>query len=377
MMLLATNTACLIVLVAAVEMALVVAAGGATTTADISLIMCADEGTYSGVSETKYIVEKLTNLKNVSGHFPFCSSAIEGYLYGQPVAVLTTGIGHDHSAMCMVNALTNFGGKIREVLYMGTSGWTPIPDGVLTPDCKRTQRTDINQPGDLCVSAASTNWACHFAPWTPQLNASACHRPNVYGHDRSDIFGQCSFAGSTLLAEEVQEAARDASSPVSWPVMSAALQILTNRYWTAMGGPDPTVRHAPRILGPSQCLEASSYALWSGVPGDILCREYTRNVIQGSDAVTCVAAMEAVGWMEAIARAPAHFRPPFANIRGLSNYDHQALVEKPDGIWAEVQWGSSEEEETFTKLGYAHAIKTSNTIVLKLFEKRMRQSRSD
>eukprot|EP01012_Entosiphon_sulcatum_P011842 TRINITY_DN17336_c0_g1_i1.p1 TRINITY_DN17336_c0_g1~~TRINITY_DN17336_c0_g1_i1.p1 ORF type:complete len:400 (-),score=85.74 TRINITY_DN17336_c0_g1_i1:111-1232(-) len=357
----------------------------AVLSASQSVIMTADPGGFSGVAENQYIKDAMTNLVNITTQLPFCVEAFSGSLYGAPALLVTTGIGHDHATMCMVNVLQAFhdppNTTLKEVIYLGTSGWSPRPGGVLTAPGCTPQGPDTTLPGDVCVSAATTNWDCHMCTWNISAPPTVCQLPPCHGHFQDDVFGGCSFVGNTDLATEVVTSSKSAVLPPVDDVLGG----FVGKYWDMMStgtGLQYQVRHTPQVYDFRQCAEAGSYTFWSSLPYEMLCREYLSHIISTKILkhstpqqmpVVCVAAMEAPGWMAVLLRAAQARNEapiPFVNVRGASNYAHRPLTKVNNNWIEEMEWITPDEDLNLTIEGYRFAVRTSSEIVLSLYRQR-------
>jgi len=106
-----------------------------------------------------------------------------------------------------VQELLHCGNQIADIIYVGTSGWSPQNGGVLSvipyerelsslsgssqklPTGSATVREGgcesanpsraVNRIGDVCLSSGSVNWACKMAKYTEECgwNDDACFLP--------------------------------------------------------------------------------------------------------------------------------------------------------------------------------------------------------
>eukprot|EP01012_Entosiphon_sulcatum_P025665 TRINITY_DN31008_c0_g1_i1.p1 TRINITY_DN31008_c0_g1~~TRINITY_DN31008_c0_g1_i1.p1 ORF type:complete len:378 (+),score=40.13 TRINITY_DN31008_c0_g1_i1:156-1136(+) len=325
----------------------------------------------------------MTSLENIAPQLPFCVDAYTGNLFGRPALLVTTGIGHDNSTMCMLNVLQVFHippqSTIREVVFLGTSGWSSRPGGILTAPGCTAQGPDTIIPGDICVSAATTNWDCQQCTWNSSVSPDVCQYPSCSGHFETAHFnGGCNSWGDTTLAAEVVHAAKAANLPT----VNDVLRGLVSKYWDSMSrgtGVQYQTRNAPQVFDYHQCAEAGSYTYWLGLPYEMSCRQYTAAAIAASvprnepqKPVICVSAMEAPGWMSVLVRA-AQARGqkiPFVNVRSASDYAHRPLYQS-NGLWVEDgSWITPGEAMNMTIEGYHYAVRTSSEIVLSLYRQR-------
>jgi len=362
-------------------------ARGPPPTPGFTVIMTADQGTFSGASEAFYIMRALAKATNISRSLPFCLEGYEGLVATQPALVVMTGIGIMQAAMCMENILERYQERIERVFFLGTSGWSPLRGGVTgSPTCSPREGR-VNRIGDVCISAASTNWDCHFCDSLAAPGDTVCQLPPCHDHGRADIFGPCTALGSPDLSNSLL---RHAAS-MKFPDMGPKLSGLVDSYWevTSQGTGQPyTVPRTVSVLGPTQCAEATSSTMWSGLPNEMLCRQYLgpllRNAAPGpgesdfitalrenvTEAVTCVGAMEGAGWMPVLLRwqaARAGRRVPFVNVRAASNYVHKPL-HWDDPRWRELAWLPPTEMAQFVTEGYQYAVATASSVVLQFLQ---------
>eukprot|EP00993_Chasmostoma_nieuportense_P001355 NODE_2244_length_1238_cov_33.255626_g2133_i0.p1 GENE.NODE_2244_length_1238_cov_33.255626_g2133_i0~~NODE_2244_length_1238_cov_33.255626_g2133_i0.p1 ORF type:complete len:256 (+),score=34.49 NODE_2244_length_1238_cov_33.255626_g2133_i0:394-1161(+) len=231
---------------------------------------------------------------------------------------------------------------------------------------------------------------------------SASLRTAINKAQRS-CFGTCSFRGHTTLAKELLAAAH------TWPPTPLPNQLrrFVKQYWKTTQASTKvaySLRKAARVLNFGQCSEASSNTMWAGVKDDAQCRrsiskltgsnhsaatllklrgllnnkveEWCRKVERALHVgqISCVAAMEAVGWMAAFLQTPGP-SIPMVNIRGMSNYDH-VPVKLQGGQWIEEPgWLSPAQDKEMVRLGYAQAIESTSALLLHLFDlRRQRES---
>eukprot|EP01064_Diplonema_japonicum_P023751 TRINITY_DN34169_c0_g1_i1.p1 TRINITY_DN34169_c0_g1~~TRINITY_DN34169_c0_g1_i1.p1 ORF type:complete len:380 (+),score=43.63 TRINITY_DN34169_c0_g1_i1:48-1187(+) len=354
----------------------------------LSLVMTADPGYYSGVSEGKYILANMTNQANISTALPYCAEAVEGLVSTVPVSLVTTGIGHDAASGCMISVIGYYKARnveIKDVIYIGTSGWSPKVGGMFNPEtdpeCKAPVVPDASQlvnVGDVCISPVSFLLNCGFCEWNEGFEGGQCASPACASHDQSTVFGQCDFyTPDTQLSDQLIAA----SKQVRFPAMNNKLSGYVGKYWAATwqglgisssSTPTPT----PTIHDYNSCGEAASYNLWKGLPKDFQCRKYLANILSKMHGkavtpseVTCVSAMEGPGWMRWLLKeATQGGNIPFVGLRGASNYDSWPLVRAADGkMTTDNNWLPGNGTEDFTLEGYHYAIRTTTSIVLQHF----------
>ena len=255
----------------------------------LSVIMTADPGGMVGLGECDVIEAELKDTWLEPDGLYFCDRILHGTLYGQPVLLVTTGIGHDHASVCMSDLLRVFEVQLKDIFFLGTAGFSPRRGGVLDPDhCGSDGALGggaaddaLVTLGDVCVSPWSTNWDCQRCVWSSEpTSGTVCQRPLCSMHGREDLFGElvCTFWGSersNALADEVYAAAESAALPTPPDALMARI----TRYWEAMGrgtGKDylSALRRTNKALDYRVCSELSSNTFWSGAPFDYLAREY-------------------------------------------------------------------------------------------------------
>lgn len=391
----------------------------------ISIILTADPGGMVGLAEGDVVRAALEDVWEPAKEERleiFCSGLTHGVLFGFPVVLVTTGIGHDHASVCMSYLLERYdlpsmGRRIREVFFIGTAGFSPRRGGILDPnDCSETQGGQQHDDGlvllgDVSVSPFSLNWDCQKCVWDSVSAdasleeflqySSVCRKPDCTVHGQENLFGEfvCDFwSGETNLADEVLAAAETAKLPDA----PDRLRALTERYWQAMdSGSGRSYRQflpkSNRVIGYTVASEASSNTFWEGAPFDWLGREYTAQVtnrafhvmaardgvappanISASDTV-CVSSMEASGWMSVLALRRYYMGSkvpyiPWVNLRGAADYTHQPIRRDSLGRWVnDDKWLKDQSDVTdLQTLGYRHAIYTSSELLLHVFRLRNR-----
>mmetsp|Transcript_59942 Transcript_59942/g.135588 ORF Transcript_59942/g.135588 Transcript_59942/m.135588 type:complete len:458 (-) Transcript_59942:199-1572(-) len=368
----------------------------------ISIILTADNGDMVGTSESGQIKALMTDLhgEEYDQERLFCQEALHGYLFGQNTMIITTGIGHDRAALCLRSILAHYHKSTKEILFLGTGGFSPARGGILNSDeCDSASpavRTEIVPLGSVCVSPLTTNWDCHKCVWPSSVH-SACAPPPCTLHDRADLFGDwgCSYYTTPSLADEVL----DASNDLALPLPSSTLRALEAKYWQKMangtGESYQVGTLQPKVLPYTVCAETTSNTFWVGTPYDELGRDYVALVINSAlesdlyldnppalslaaratkrDTV-CVSAMEGTGWMEVLALEEVYLKYdkiPAVNIRGAADFVHPPLMRRPDGTWREDSaFVEDLAGDVMTVQGYDLAIQTTSAIVINLFRVR-------
>eukprot|EP01060_Flectonema_neradi_P039924 TRINITY_DN8957_c0_g3_i1.p1 TRINITY_DN8957_c0_g3~~TRINITY_DN8957_c0_g3_i1.p1 ORF type:complete len:388 (+),score=54.69 TRINITY_DN8957_c0_g3_i1:82-1245(+) len=363
-----------------------------------SIIATADPGGFSGVSEGKYILGNMTNTENITQALPYCALAVEGQIYGVDVTLITTGIGHDNSAACMENVVTYYIGTlgIKDVVYLGTSGFSPVMGGVFESSqfkagCSEGSSRKLGdikptRIGDICISPISLLNGCGFCESNDESFNGQCTSLKCSGRNQSDVFGKCSFSPKQNSASfDLANSYIAASQQALFPDRPQRIEDYASSYWgqvlqgLGIMGDVPTDLQ-PTIYNYTMCAEAAEYDLWTGLPKDQLCREYTSQVIDNAinsastaNDVTCVSALEGPGWMKILLNEAATGGPiPFTGIRAHSDYVYWPMVRDPstghlvsNDSWCPPSLGTLND---FMVQGYRHAINIATTIVLKHFE---------
>ncbi|KAF8058359.1 PSMD9 [Scenedesmus sp. PABB004] len=326
--------------------------------AGTTALFVADPGTFSATPEAAFYLANLKNNVTLPSGAAACPEVVRGKLLRQDVVVVLTGIGPMASAVCIFDVLQQCGKLIKDVIYSGTSGWSPQLGGVINNgSCNAANGNGkITRLGDVCVSPLSVNWDCRQASWqqTSTGHPNQCTFPeqNPPGPASSDLFGVCMFPNATYgLANEVARNGRDAGKAGTLPIRNAVLQSLEEEYWTQMskgtGINYPVLKPnaAPRVWGNRECMEIDSQYFFSGAPWEMVARSYvaeTMNAAFGSTDfnqtnVIAVSAMEAIGLSMAVQRynglSGANRRIPFTVVRGMSNWLHTPLIYKGNGDW--------------------------------------------
>ena len=178
----------------------------------ISLIMTADPGDMVGLSERRVLEDQLEDKWAEAEGLFFCNRILHGTLQGQPVLLVTTGIGHDHASVCMSDLLRAFDHSLKDIFFLGTAGFSPRRGGILDPDaCDEpigggAADDALVTIGDVCVSPFATNWDCQRCVWSSEPSSgTVCRRPLCSVHGREDLFGEARtsttnpfFATSTI-----------------------------------------------------------------------------------------------------------------------------------------------------------------------------------
>ena len=388
----------------------------------LSLILSADPGDMiGGFSEAAVLLDVAHDLEaiDVAKEDLFCPTAHRGDVAGQPVLIVTTGIGATRAALCLDSLLRVYGPEAREVLFLGTAGGSPAVGGILDSDAcgaaNQGAAAKLVRLGDVCVSPFATDWDCQRCFWaaepyakpapgalaeTPETARSrnACAKAPCSLHDRWDLFGDfgCSYFTEPSLADEVLAATRNLEHT---PRAPPELRAFEAGYWAATGAARGAESWAAayaraekrdaRAWGYDVCGEATSATYWNGAPYDELARGYVAELMRETAAaypngtsraasskrdVLAISAMEGAGWMAVLKLSETYLdfaHLPSANVRGVADYTHDPVVRYADDVWLEdATWVSPEGRANATKAGYAFAITTTSTAVLALLQSR-------
>lgn len=344
--------------------------------------------------------------RGVDNQQSFCEEVVHGTLFGSPIMLITTGIGNDRAGLCLRSLLSVYHATTKEILFLGTGGFSPARGGIVNSDDCDTPasaaKADLVTLGSVCVSPLTTNWDCHKCVW-PEKVDSACMDSGCSLHDRADLFGDwgCSYYSTCSLADEVIEASAGGADLNAPPPLLFELQA---RYWSAMSnGTGQDYLGAlgdmrPKVFDYSACAEATSSTFWVGTPYEELARTYVAGVIndafssklfnesepakfaeQASKGLTkrdvvAVSAMEGAGWMEVLALEEVflrYSRIKAVNIRGAADYVTPPLQRRQDGTWEELSSFSEDlKGDALTVQGYDFAMQTTSALVLNLFRAR-------
>ncbi|XP_024385844.1 uncharacterized protein [Physcomitrium patens] len=359
-----------------------------------TVLMVADPGEFSGVPEAVHFEESLQNPVYIPRGSLLCPRVTVGKLMGQPTIVATSGIGPTTAALCAIDLAKCLGSRFKELIYVGTSGWSAAVGGILNPDnCEKANPTHkITRLGDVCVTPMSMNWNCKLADWIGQAKGypDLCFSPEeINGPTAAYLYGDCIFdthtAGSLALADEILAASITSSSIRQAPLRNTFLQEYEQEYFAYISASTNRTynlnsKKTPTVYDYRQCVEVDSQFFYSGVPWEITARNYTALTINQAfnssvtpKDVVAVSAMEAVGVAQAIdaynALNATKSKIPYVFVRGNSDWLHQPVTKSANGTWTHV---SPELPTVFTD-GYRYAIATTSNVVLSLMSQRCKE----
>lgn len=185
------------------------------------------------------------------------------------------------AALCTLELL-KCGRWIKEIIYVGTGGWSPQLGGVISIDPYPGQSVGCgaanplakpNRLGDMCVSPLAVNWVCKKADYRQQCSErpTLCTLPKeTSGPSASELYGQCEFTTHTVkqraLVAELQAATQAAIDKGVMPTRDAQTASFESSYWSAMAN-GTAVNYAydakapPALYTEKQCMEIDSYVM--------------------------------------------------------------------------------------------------------------------
>lgn len=339
--------------------------------------LCADNGTFSGLSELAFVSDEVFQQEPLVA--PLCQSASIGYTFGSggkviSVIVATTEIGAIQAAACTQSILLFSGLRIQRVVFVGTSGFSPVVGGfepLSQGGCNQLSASvERIAVGSICVSSDAFDLSCGTCVSNPLSQAETlpneCFRPNCHGHLATSLFGNCVHRVNRSLADQIFSA----STLVQLPSQPAEVRNGSARWWAAHEAVPQALRSSapdvPVIL--RNCAEADARQIWVGAPLDYLCREYASELINTtSGSVPCVVAMESAGFLTVVSQLQGNgIALEAAVVRAASNWDMYPQVSVGVGRWAQNStYASDEEHLDFVKATYQYAVRTSNELILK------------
>lgn len=354
----------------------------------ITAFLCADNGTFSGMSELALVAETVFQKEPLN--VAFCQSAFFGYTYGSGgsiigVVLATTGIGGVNAASCTQSLILTSGLTFSKMIFVGTSGWSPVVGGFMPSapgGCEELNAPVTIPVGSVCIAAGALDMSCGMCISNPVEAAgnlpNECSRPNCQGHLDQSMYGPCTQRGSKALATALMSA----NAGIPLPMPPAAVLQGTAEWWASNEAVSPATRRAPRTapIITDACVEADAHQIWVGAPLDYLCREYSAEFLgSSSQQLPCVVAMESAGFLSAVngylASSPTSVIDAVV-VRAASNWDMYPMAAAGPGNlnttlrWAQNTTYTSETNHlAFVKAGYQYAVNTSNQVLLKYIKK--------
>jgi hypothetical protein len=196
------------------------------------------------------------------------------------------------SALCVYDIMESFGHLVKEIIYSGTSGWSPQVGGILNEDDCSSANTQgrPNHVGDVCVSPLSVNWDCRKASWTMTAEdyagggSNQCSSPSQqFDASNEALFGQCMFPDATeaqlALSDEILASSTAPGARSELPARGAQLVANEEAFWAAMSEgtgvtyePPFDPQALPHVYSYNECAEIDSQYFWSGAPWDMVAR---------------------------------------------------------------------------------------------------------
>ncbi|BDA42288.1 hypothetical protein COCOBI_03-1750 [Coccomyxa sp. Obi] len=364
------------------------------STKPISVIMVADDGTFSGTSEAVFILGFLQNKLQAPAETNPCQQFYTGTLLGQSVVVAISGIGPEASALCSA-FVAECASNVKDFIYVGTSGYSSQVGGALNApgSCGPHGVTTQTRLGDIAVTPYSVNWQCKLASWTEQCTGF----PNICTYPTEEagplvrsLYGQCIFstktAASTALADELLAAAKTPLFAANALKLQAdfnkTLLDYETTYWnltsvgTGVTYPPLPAWTGPRILDYTQAAEIDGQFFFSGTPWDMVARNYTAltlNLANNSTLtqydVTAVNAEEGIGVSAALDQHNSLKGVPkisYTFVRGASDYLYAPPLQVSPGNWIDNPAAPVANFDT----QYRFAIQTTSTLILTFFQLR-------
>lgn len=245
-------------------------------------------------------------------------------------------------------------GQARGAVKDVASGFWATPEGqevAVNPMCQAEWSVQRREPssrntshapvaiGSVCVTHAALLQECGLCVEdTPVV--SLCSRPRCHMHSTPHFFGQCDFAHPN---KQFAEAMKGAMYGQPFPKPPEVVRRGMSKFWeaneavpkykavqrAAVPGDSAEVnwvyqRNPPEDPVLLNCAEVSTNQILAGPRSDILCREYTHALLNKNeslydrDDLTCVQAMEGIGFLHVMARYP---QIPVAVVRGVAHYN--------------------------------------------------------
>jgi hypothetical protein len=344
-------------------------------------VFCADNGTFSGLSEIAFISQNVLSQVAVTGVDGACQSAFMGTLQLRNgsvanVVLATTGIGAVSAALCTSALLRLSSLQFLEIIFVGTSGFSPVLGGfepTAPGGCHAQSRPTTIAVGSVCVTSTAIDGSCGECISNPYADGSdlpnECARPNCANHTSTSLFGTCSESFPNGLAASIVASNNGTTFPVQPSVVAAG----SASWWGSHEAVDAYTRQHPPLIPTlhTNCAEVDAHQIWVGAPLDYLCREYTAELLGLTPAsALCMVAMESTGFLQAV-RQSQQKSVKVAIVRAASNWDMLPLSAAPSGNstfslrWLQnTTYVSSDERLNFVKASYQYAVLTSNNVVL-------------
>lgn len=308
--------------------------------------------------ETAPFMDLLSSARNVSGEVAMCENSYEGYLYGNRVLVASSGMAKVKTTACLLDILQNYDVKIKEVIFVGIAGITPMKGG-MKDESGHLRNSEPAMLGDVCINSLSFDFDLQH--YSSDYVDSDLLTP-LYWSQKSNFASQYQIADSDL-AQELYSA----SSKVVWPNVPQTVKEINDLYHGKNRG--------PKVWNLNECVEATSDLYWHDTYSDERAREMAAIYLNQANNtslkftdVLIVTSMEAapsglvVEWWNEINNTNISF----AYVRGASNFDHPNLNSE-----LKPALSGHESVDRFKNSGSSqYAIETAALPVLKMFELR-------
>ncbi|KAK9866626.1 hypothetical protein WJX84_004816 [Apatococcus fuscideae] len=319
---------------------------------NVTVLLVADIGTFTGTAEGFYYSQALQNTTTLDPGLTSCAIRTFGTIFGQPVALIATGIGEVKAAICTSEVL-QCGDYINDIIFSGTAGFTPQVGGAVDPsDC--TMPNTMGAPakiGDLCITPFAVNWNCREGSFKEACAAfpNQCGAPGYdLGPDEAGLYGQCLFTtfnqADLTLSDELISAAQAPPAAnelgVAYATPASYLTSYQSTYWTMQSNASgtnftasPTLTTTmPNVFDYTVCAETDSQYFWTSLPWDYLGRSYIAmtinealNMTSDASSVLGVSAEEGVGFLAALYKYAGMTNGraiPHTMIRSASDYTY-------------------------------------------------------
>ena len=311
--------------------------------------------------ETAPFLTNLESIREVKDDIPMCDDGFEGFLSRQRVLVVTSGMAKVKATACIMDVLSRYGEKVKEVILVGIGGITPMRGGMQN-ELGRLRNGESAMIGDVCINFVAFDFDLqHYS--SDQIGTGSPEP--VYWPQRSE-FPSAYIKGSLELAEELYSA----SAKVEWPAPPNNVQDINTSYHG--------FSRSAKAWNIKECLESSSDLFWHDIRSDRQARitgATLLNKIHMSsltpEDILVATSMEAVPVGAVVSWWNRSYGTdiPFAYVRGASNFDHVRL--NTDGT--PVIDGRLSIEILMASGGIEYAIETEALPVLMMLELRINQ----
>lgn len=274
-----------------------------------------DQGVWLG--EIAPFVRNLTSAVDVGEKFKTCQLAYEGYLYGERTLVSSSGMGKVNTASCLTQILNYYKNDVKEVVFVGIAGITPVKGGMLDESGKK-RSSDSAMLGDVCINSLAFDFDLqHYTS-----DNAGSKTPNPVFWDQESVFSSRFVINGNSLADELI----DASSKVNWPDAPSDVSEIDTLYH---GSVRPV-----KVWGRGECIEATGDMYWHDIALDKRARgiaaDFMSQALGSSikpEDILIVTSMEAAsaGYVVNEWNRSTGTSINFAYVRSASNFDHPYL----------------------------------------------------